>query len=131
MIKELTLKNGTKSIRFVISYDNYSGGWCELYFHDGSRELKLGANDEETVFSKLMIGFLSLNNRKFFSYSGMEMFTILYVMPHAIIAGRGVDDVLELIFLNTKGEVIPLMCVTDKIKVDWITEIVSFLKTKT
>ena len=79
-----------------------------------------------------MIGFLSLNNRKFFSYSGMEMFTILNVMgSHAVIAGRGVDDVLELIFLNTKGEVIPLMCVTDKIKVDWITEIVSFLKTKT
>lgn len=131
-MNELTLKNGTKSIRFVISYDNYSRGWCELFFRSGKTKLRLGANDATTVFSKLMIGFLSSNNRKCFSYSSIEMFTIMNVMDsHAVIAGREVDDVLELFFLSTEGEVMPLMYVTDEIKADWITKIVSFMITKT
>ena len=124
---ELTLKSETKSIRFVIS----ENGWCQLYFHDGSKALKLGANDEKTVFSKLILGFLCLHNRNYFTYSGMEMFTIMNIMDsHATIAGREINNTLELLFLNPEGQVMPLMYLSEDLKSEWITQIISFLTDK-
>lgn len=128
MKKELTLKNGESSLRFVVSCEDYSDGWCQLYYHSGSEEIKLGANDQKTVFAGLMTGFLSLRNREYFTYSGVEMYTVMNVMDsHAVIAAREADDLLELIFLSTEGEIVPLMSLTDETKTEWVKSIISFL----
>ena len=128
MSNELILKSENKAIRFAISYDNtIKGGWCELIFCDGSKKIKLGGYDTKTIFSKLLIGFLPLKERNYFTYSGMKLFTVMCISPHAVIAGREDDDRLKLFFIDTQGKIFPLLYITDEIKIKWISEIISFL----
>lgn len=127
-MNELTLSCGESYLRFDVSYETFRYGWCQLYFYDGGKELKLGADSQEAVFSKLITGFISTGDKKRFTYSGLEMFTVMNLMDsHAVIAGREQDGALELIFISTQGEVTPLMRLTDETKAKWITEIISFL----
>ncbi len=124
---ELNLKQENKMIKVLLLHND----WCQLFFKDGNIEIKLGATTIDRFSSKLIISFLSLNDRNFFIYSGMKLFSIVNLMDsHAVIAGRYKDKLLELVFLDTNGNVVPMMKLTEKTMVEWINEIICFISRK-
>lgn len=127
-MRELELKCGQTSVRLEIACDVLPNGWCTIYYYDGDSELRLGANDAKTVFTKLLTGLSRISDRAFFIYQDVELFTVMNVMDsHSTIAGREADDRLELFHISTDGEITKLACLTDEIKRQWITDVISFL----
>lgn len=115
-----------KSLKLLPEKNN----WCQVYFI-GDKDIRLGANSIDKVISGLLIAFLPHQNKKAFYYGGLKLFTIINLMDsHSVIAGHvKTEDRLELIFLNSEGNVIPMMTLTTEIKADWIVQICTFLTT--
>lgn len=122
---KIELKVDNKMLRLIISENN----WCQIYFVEDDKNIKLGANSLNIIISKLLISFLPFQNNNFFWYSGLEMFTIMNLMDsHSVIAGHiKSENELELIFLDTAGKVVPLMSLTTEIEKNWITQICTLL----
>lgn len=124
---ELNLKQENKMIKVLLLHDD----WCQVFFKDDNMEIKLGANTIDKFSSNLIISFLSLNDRSFFIYSEMKLFSIVNLMDsHAVIAGRYKGKLLELIFLDTNGNVVPMMNLTEKTMVKWINKMICFISGK-
>lgn len=102
--------------------------WCEVYFVKDGVETRVGAETIERILSRLVISFMETEDRLYFNYGGFEMYQIAILQSHSVLAGR-VDESgeLELVFLDTPGNIIPLMKLTTDDKVKWITQIFGYL----
>ncbi len=85
-------------------------------------EKRLGGETIERILSGMMGGFMEIKDREWFTYHELEMYTITTLQDsHSVLAGCK-DEVgnLELIFLDTWGNIIPLMKLTTEDKINWI-----------
>ena len=99
-----------------------------IFCENGIRT-RLGGETIERILSRLVISFMEIEDRKFFNYHEFEMYTITTLQGSpSVLAGR-IDESgeLELVFLDTPGNIIPLMKLTMADKVKWITQIFEYL----
>ena len=103
---EIELVVGNKKIKIEISNEE----WCRVYCVNDDSIINLGADSLKVIISKLLFAY-DINNRKYVSYKGMEIFSIINLMePHISIVGKDVGDSgLELLCIEDGGNVIPLM----------------------
>lgn len=103
--------------------------WCEIYFVKDGVKTCLGGDTIERILSKLVIGFMDIEDRKFHNYRGLELYQITTLQPHSILAGR-IDDCgdLELLYIDTPGNITPLMKLAEDEKINWINQIFKNLK---
>ncbi|MCM1091745.1 MAG: hypothetical protein NC413_12945 [Muribaculum sp.] len=103
--------------------------WCEVCFVKDGVSTMLAGDTIERILSKLVIGFMEVEDRIYFNYRGFEMYTIAVLQPHSVLAGRiDKSGELELVFLDTPGNIIPLMKLTTEDKLNWITQIFEHMK---
>lgn len=58
----------------------------------------------------------------------MKLFTVITLMDsHSVIAGYYKNKQLELFFIDTSGNIIPMMSLSLEIETEWIKEIISFI----
>lgn len=121
----LELNADEKTIQLVMESPN----WCKMYLNDKREIFSLGADALEIVISRLLIGFLSVPNRKYFTYQNKKMFSIVNLSePHSVIAGRDIaDGGLELAFLGIDNDKIHTITLTIENKQEWIRKITAFL----
>ncbi len=121
----LELHADDKTIRFTVE----NADWCKMYLNDNEEDFPLGADSLEIILSRLLIGFLSVPDRKYFTYQDKQMFSIVSLSdPHSVIAGRDtVDHGLELLFLGIDDDQIHSLTLTIEDKQKWICEIMTFL----
>ena len=103
--------------------------WCEVCFVQDGVSTILGGDTIERILSKLVIGFMEVEDRYFANYRGLEMYTVIVLQPLSQIAGH-IDDCgdLELLYIDTPGNVTPLMKLTTEDKLNWITQIFKHMK---
>lgn len=108
---------------------NHNRTWCELYLLANGQDIFLGENSLDTIISKLLIAFIPEKDRKHFTYQDMEMFTVFNLMgPHAVVAGKERDNFgIELIFLSTEGNVIPMVTLSVEDIKEWISKLIKFM----
>lgn len=108
---------------------NHNRSWCELYLLANGQDIFLGGNSLDTIISKLLIAFIPEKDRKHFTYQDMEMFTVFNLMgPHAVVAGKERDNFgIELIFISTKGNVIPMVTLSIEDIKEWISKLIKFM----
>ncbi|MDE7251741.1 MAG: hypothetical protein K2O32_02185 [Acetatifactor sp.] len=102
--------------------------WCQVYLVKDGVRTSLGAETIDRILPRLVISFMDIEDRKFFNYRGLELYPITNLQPLSTLAGR-IDESgeLELVFLDTPGNIIPLMKLTTDDKVKWITQIFEYL----
>lgn len=124
-MKSLELHADDKTIRFTVE----NADWCKMYLNDNEEDFPLGADSLEIILSRLLIGFLSVPDRKYFTYQDKQMFSIVSLSdPHSVIAGRDTaDHGLELLFLGIDDDQIHSIVLTIEDKQKWICEIMTFL----
>ena len=120
----IELKADEKMLKLTIT-DNE---WCQVYLVEDKEEIRLGANGFCRILSKFVITFMP-SQKKYFQYGGIEMFTIMNLMDsHSVVAGRKKSETeLELIFIDTNGNIRPMMTVTTEVEVDWIKQLCKYL----
>ena len=124
----IKLKTSKQSLKVVIDNKN----WCDVFFAEDSKERRLGAQSLDRILPNLLISFLPLENRNFFVYSEQEMFTIANLVDaHSVIAGKiNNNKELELIYLDTDGNIFPMMILNEETKIQWIKDICFYLTDK-
>lgn len=121
---ELILKKDNKFLKFVV----VNKFWYELYLCENNMEIKLGANSPDRIFDGLITSFLPVEERKYFMFSNMKLFTVVNLMDsHSTIAGYYKNNQLELVFIDTIGNIMPMMSLSAEIETEWIKEIISFI----
>lgn len=122
---ELELVVNRKGLKLVI--ENKS--WCRVYLIDNEIVVMLGANSLEKIVSKLLIAFVNMENKKYFTYQGIKMFTVLNMMePHSVIAGKLRNDLgLELVVLDKEGNIVPIVSLLMENIVEWIEKLTIFM----
>ena len=121
---ELILKKDNKFLKFVV----INKLWYELYLCENNMEIKLGANSPDRIFCSLITSFLPVEERKYFTFSNMKLFTVTTLMDsHSVIAGYYKNKQLELIFIDMNGNIMPMMSLSPEIEAEWIKEIISFI----
>ena len=103
---------------------------CTMYHIKDGKVMRLGEETLDRILSKLIVGFLEIEDRKFFTYSGLEMYTVVILMASPSVLAAQIEEpgVLRLIFLDTPGNVFPLMRLTTEDKINWITQISEHMK---
>lgn len=103
--------------------------WCRVYIIKEGIITKLGAHTLEVILSKLLIAFVNDADRKYVSYKGMEIFTVVCLMePHAAIVGRDINgSELELLCIEDGGNIIPLVTLSIDDMKNWIKQLVDFM----
>lgn len=121
----LELSADEKKILLVVENLN----WCRMYLNDKGEVFSLGADSLEIIISRLLLGFLSVPNRKYFTYQSKKMFSIVNLSdPHSVIAGRDIaDSGLELLFLGIDDDKIHTLTLTIENKQEWIRKITASL----
>lgn len=121
---ELILKKDNKFLKFVV----INKFWYELYLCENNIKIKLGANSPDRIFDGLITSFLPVEERKYFMFSNMKLFTVMNLMDsHSTIAGYYKNKQLELFFIDTSGNIIPMMSLSLETETEWIKEIISFI----
>lgn len=122
---EIELSVGEKKLKIVVE----KNGWSRLYFTKDDLTIKLGADCLDVIVSKLLIAFAANMDRKYFSYKGMEMFTVFCLMePHAAVVGRDIhNSEIELLFIEDGGNIIPLFTLSIDDMKNWIKQLVDFM----
>lgn len=121
---ELILKKDNKFLKFTV----INKFWYEIYLCENYMEIKLGANSPDRIFCGLITSFLPVEERKYFTFSNMKLFTVMNLMDsHSTIAGYYKNNMLELFFIDTSGNIIPMMSLSPEIETEWIKEIISFI----
>ena len=117
---EIELVVGNKKIKIEISNEE----WCRVYCVNDDSIINLGADSLKVIISKLLFAF-DINNRKYVSYKGMEIFSIINLMePHISIVGKDVGDSgLELLCIEDGGTVIPLMTLEEEDIKRWMQQL--------
>lgn len=124
----IELKADEKILKLIIADNN----WCQVYLVEDNKEIRLGAEGFCFILSKLIVAFMPSQNKKHYQYRGIEIFVITYLVDlHATIAGIEKSETeLEMIFIDTNGNIRPMMTVTTEIEVDWITQLCKYLTNK-
>ena len=122
---ELLLEAHGGKVKLII----HDGTWCELYLLANGQDIYLGGNSLDTIIPKLLISFIPEKDRKHYIYQDMELFTVFCLMgPHAVVAGRERDNFgIELIFIGTKGNVIPLVTLSIEDIKEWINKLIKYM----
>lgn len=121
---KLILKKDNKFLKFVV----INKLWYEIYLCENNMEIKLGANSPDRIFCSLITSFLLVEERKYFTFSNMKLFTVMNLMDsHSVIAGYYKNKQLELVFIDSSGNIIPMMSLSSEIEAEWIKEIISFI----
>lgn len=125
MHDELELEAHGGKVKLII----HDGTWCELYLLANGQDIFLGENSLDTIISKLLIAFIPEKDRKHFTYQDMEMFTVFNLMgPHAVVAGKERDNFgIDLIFISTKGSVIPMVTLSIEEIKEWISKLIKYM----
>ena len=108
---------------------NHNRSWCELYLLANGQDIFLGGNSLDTIISKLLISFIPEKDRKHFTYQDMELFHVFNLMgPLAVVAGKERDNFgIELIFISTEGNVIPMVTLSIEDIKEWISKLIEFM----
>lgn len=122
---ELELEAHGRKVKLIIQ----DVTWCELYLLADNQVIYLGGERLNVIISQLLISFIPEKDRKYFTYQDMELFTVFNLMgPHAVVAGRERDNFgIELIFLSTEGNVIPMVTLSIEDKKEWISKLIKFM----
>ena len=120
---EIELYAGKNGIKLVV----HEQQWCEMYLIQNNIITRLGADSMHVVISKLLIAFVSMQNRKYFRNS--ELFGVMALMdPLTTIAGRDNNSELELFCIKDGGNIIPLVTLSgDDIK-RWVKQLKDVMK---
>ena len=104
--------------------------WCNVYYINDGKVMRLAEERLEKILSKLIIGFWEIEGRNFYTRSGLEMYTVTTLMgPHSGLAAHIEEPgSLRLVFIDTHGNVFPLMRLTTEDKINWITQIFEHLR---
>ena len=124
----IELRADEKILKLTIE-DNF---WCQVYLVEDKEEIRLGADCLNSIISKLFIAFMPSQNKKHYQHCGIEMFTVMCLMdPHSVIAGSEKSETeSKMIFIDTEGNIRPMMTLTTEIEVDWIKQICKYLTNK-
>ena len=122
---ELELEAHGGKVKLII----HDGTWCELYLLANGQDIFLGESSLDRIIPKLLISFIPEKDRKHFTYQDMELFTVFNLMgPHAVVAGKERDNFgIELIFISTKGNVIPMVTLSIEDIKEWISKLIKFM----
>ena len=111
----------TTQLNFIIKY---SSNWSDIYISKNDSIKKLGSQALDVLISDIIISFLNIKDRKYFEYMGDRLFTISNLMDsHSVIAGKYINDDLELIHLDTYGKKFYLCSLNENQRIDWIKQI--------
>ena len=122
---ELELEAHGGKVKLII----HDGTWCELYLLANGQDIFLGESSLDRIIPKLLIAFIPEKDRKHFTYQDMEMFHVFNLMgPHAVVAGKERDNFgIELIFISTEGNVIPMVTLSIEDMKEWISKLINFM----
>ena len=122
---ELELEAHGGKVKLII----HDGTWCELYLLANGQDIFLGESSLDRIIPKLLIAFIPEKDRKHFTYQDMEMFHVFNLMgPLAVVAGKERDNFgIELIFISTKGNVIPMVTLSIEDIKEWISKLIKFM----
>lgn len=90
-----------------LEFSQNSTKWCNMYLTDDATNTFLGATTLDRIRDGFLSSFRLCENRKYFSYQGKVLFTIVSLMEtRTVIAARELDDfALELNFLDRDGNI--------------------------
>ncbi|MCM1091747.1 MAG: hypothetical protein NC413_12955 [Muribaculum sp.] len=120
----IDLKAENKILRLVYELQDRLV-WCNVYYINDGKIMRLAEERLEKILSKLIIGFWEIEGRNFYTRSGLEMYTVTTLMGplSGLTAHIEEHGGVRLIFIDTHGNVFPLMRLTMEDKINWITQI--------
>lgn len=121
---ELIMSAGQKKIIFCPNSDY----WSTVFFEKDDIKEKIGAQSLDKILFGFILAFMNVNEKKFFTYQKSELFTIVNLVDSlSVVAGRYVDDDLEIYHIQTDGNLVWLLTLDEKQRINFTQDVFKFI----